>query len=611
MVDFPEATGATGFVNGPSNWEIDASGTRVVQSRNANASILLGDLDVANTSIEGTWSVRDTGAAGGTVDDDFIGFVFGYQDAGHFYLFDWRRAFGAIPTGASANAGMSIKVVSADSPLDSVDLWNEDGSAGRVTTLFRNSVPWENFTDYQFSLDFRPGQFTIIVREGETVLESITISDDTYLDGAFGFYNYSQGLVEYRGFTSEQLSELTYRYDADAVDPDDDSLIYTLLTSPDGMVIGPDDGLVTWAPTAEQIGDHLVEIEADDGRGGTAVQRYIVSVKPEDENHPPIIVSQPSTTVVSEVASDPGRVIFANDEWALADNVSNVPGFEPTSPPNDPAQFAENIAAWFLEGTGRTTGKFHAFSNNVGFTGTGLRDVMEGLGHEWSVSTTAFPFEIENLHQFDAIFVGGFSVDNNVLIEYVNSGGSVYLAAGSGTTGGFDPVREAEAWREFANVFGFDFSEEYHINAIGNVAIQNDHPLFIDVDHLANGNGQTIIRLDSATPASQVLVTEVPPGSGFPSTPQPMYAVYDPSSSPGNSNIYRYDVIAVDPDDDDLVYSLVVAPAGMKIDEASGLITWPAPTVLGRELVINGGGETGDTSGWVFHGDLLGALAVA
>ncbi len=38
--------------------------------------------------------------------------------------------------------------------------------------------------------------------------------------------------------------------------------------------------------------------------------------------------------------------------------------------------------------------------------------------------------------------------------------------------------------------------------------------------------------------------------------------------------LFTYQVVASDPDDDVLIYSLLVAPEGMEIDELSGLITW-------------------------------------
>ena len=44
-----------------------------------------------------------------------------------------------------------------------------------------------------------------------------------------------------------------------------------------------------------------------------------------------------------------------------------------------------------------------------------------------------------------------------------------------------------------------------------------------------------------------------------------------------DDRIYRTDVDAVDPDQDDVEYSLVVFPPGMQIDRATGLLQWDIP----------------------------------
>jgi hypothetical protein len=64
-----------------ASWTFDLGGTRADQAINADASILLSDIDVANKVI---WGEFGAGSA-----PDCMGFVFGYQYSRAFYLFDW------------------------------------------------------------------------------------------------------------------------------------------------------------------------------------------------------------------------------------------------------------------------------------------------------------------------------------------------------------------------------------------------------------------------------------------------------------------------------------------------------------------------------------------
>lgn len=180
-----------------ASWDLQPGNTAVLQSVNADAAILLSDFDAVGQEINGTWSVQTNS------DDDFMGFVFGYQDRGHYYLFDWKKGSQSF-SGNFAEVGMSLKVVSmppnTDPTLD--DLWPTNGSAN-VTLLEHNTIPWVSSTDYEFTLNFVPGTIEISVSEGGTVLDSWVVNDSTYTNGEFGFYNYSQGQVLYQGFNRQ------------------------------------------------------------------------------------------------------------------------------------------------------------------------------------------------------------------------------------------------------------------------------------------------------------------------------------------------------------------------------------------------------------------------
>ncbi len=179
-----------------ANWSLSAGNTVATQSVNADASILLSDFNIAGQQIEGSWRVNTSG------DDDFMGFVFGYQGRGQFYLFDWKQTDQTHL--GFADAGMSVKLVNVPGNADpnGTDLWATAGTAN-VTLLMHNTIPYSDFTDYEFRLNFTPGLFEIEVKQGNTSLEEWLIADNSLVDGNFGFYNYSQGNVIYSGFTQD------------------------------------------------------------------------------------------------------------------------------------------------------------------------------------------------------------------------------------------------------------------------------------------------------------------------------------------------------------------------------------------------------------------------
>ena len=68
------------------------------------------------------------------------------------------------------------------------------------------------------------------------------------------------------------------------------------------------------------------------------------------------------------------------------------------------------------------------------FTGPALRAALEADGHTWETSST-IPITLESLRSYDAIFLSANLVDNQVLIDYVNAGGTVYISAGTKISG--------------------------------------------------------------------------------------------------------------------------------------------------------------------------------
>ena len=97
-----------------------------------------------------------------------------------------------------------------------------------------------------------------------------------------------------------------YTYDVDGTDADGDTLLYFFTTSPSGMTMDYQTGLITWTPTSSQIGDHLVDLFVGDNQqqaNSRATQTFTVTVS---DPPPP-----PSSVDWADVTNKPAG--FADD----------------------------------------------------------------------------------------------------------------------------------------------------------------------------------------------------------------------------------------------------------------------------------------------------------
>lgn len=191
---FPLTDNSQGVV---ASYSFSDDGLSALQTVNAQPSAYYLDQVLSNVEVTGQFSV-DT-----ATDDDLIGFVFGYQDPQHFYLFDWKQTFQVDPICGTCEAGASLKVLSSAVQLNHCeDFWSTSGNA-RVKVLAApslNPTGWLDSTVYDFRLLHRPGHIEIEVRQANAVVVSIEVEDDTYPSGKFGFYNYSQEQSHFQFF---------------------------------------------------------------------------------------------------------------------------------------------------------------------------------------------------------------------------------------------------------------------------------------------------------------------------------------------------------------------------------------------------------------------------
>jgi hypothetical protein len=124
---------------------------------------------------------------------------------------------------------------------------------------------------------------------------------------------------------TEAYVNITYSYPSKAVDPDNDTLTYSLKDLPadmSNMTIDSTTGAISWVPTNAQLGEHQITVEATDGINGPVDQPYSILVMDQPGNHPPVIVTTPSTYFETTGTRHPalGNVDPTSVDLNLADN---------------------------------------------------------------------------------------------------------------------------------------------------------------------------------------------------------------------------------------------------------------------------------------------------
>ena len=78
---------------------------------------------------------------------------------------------------------------------------------------------------------------------------------------------------------AQKMKSTLYRYQVAAQDPDGDPITFSLSpSSPQGMTIDPQTGLIQWQIGRDDAGTHTIEIIAADGDEGTCTQKYSLTI---------------------------------------------------------------------------------------------------------------------------------------------------------------------------------------------------------------------------------------------------------------------------------------------------------------------------------------------
>lgn len=193
--------------NNAGTWTVQPGNDSVYQSINGTPTVFFNPgANAQGTQLGGTISVSTS-----DTDDDFIGFVLGYQDneinsnTADFWLVDWKRGAQSGQT-----AGLALSHVSGDLQGTNTGTggqwWQHDAPVNevqRASTL--GTTGYVRGQTYTFDLVFTQNLIEVMV-DGVTEL-SFTSADNggLFTDGSFGFYNFSQPKVTYAGITQAAL----------------------------------------------------------------------------------------------------------------------------------------------------------------------------------------------------------------------------------------------------------------------------------------------------------------------------------------------------------------------------------------------------------------------
>ncbi|MCH2247167.1 MAG: Ig-like domain-containing protein [Crocosphaera sp.] len=310
-----------------ADWQLSGNQNQLVEITNETSpSFFLSPFNFIDGTVNGTIQVNTTG------DDDFIGFVFGYQspvaDLGdatndyEFLLFDWKQGDQSSGGEFAAEGYTLAKVDGVISDVVAGFWGHTDSNVELLATDYSTENGWNDNQEYEFSLTYTSDRILLKI-DGETIFDE----NGTFDPGRFGFYNYSQPNVRYGNFRASGLFSDVAIATPDNYSATEDGILTIdvasgllnndinpslgnltvyepnlITTTLNGTITVDADGSFTYTPDADFVGIDSFEYRAFDGTNFSALATVTINVENANNDAPTDITL--SSTNVDETATN-------------------------------------------------------------------------------------------------------------------------------------------------------------------------------------------------------------------------------------------------------------------------------------------------------------------
>ncbi|XP_053597826.1 cartilage oligomeric matrix protein isoform X2 [Microplitis demolitor] len=182
-------------------WQIHHNGAEIVQTQNSDPGIAVGFDSFTGVDFEGTFYINTE------IDDDYVGFVFSYQNTHRFYSVMWKKNtqtyWRATPFRAVAEPGIQLKLIDSETGPGKImrnSLWHTGDTNNQVKLLWKDprNVGWKEKTSYRWQLIHRPsiGLIRLWIFEGPRLIaDSGNVFNSALKGGRLGVFCFSQEMI--------------------------------------------------------------------------------------------------------------------------------------------------------------------------------------------------------------------------------------------------------------------------------------------------------------------------------------------------------------------------------------------------------------------------------